>query len=840
MPVRLASLLIQLQEQLSSSKFFIWHRWTAGNGVTRAGKPADAGISIHHYQHGNQDATKVLRSMNPAFSPRITEKVWNPSLEQPLQDTWEKENLYHFSPEAGGRVFTIDTPPPYPSGRPWHIGAAAHYSQIDMIARTARMLGYKTFFPIGIDRNGLPVELYTEKKYKVSMKHTTREKFTELCRSALDELEAEMLEIMKIMGLSADFRHHYRTDSEEYRALTQATFIRMWQEGAIFQAKRPNNYCPSCGTTIADAEVAYRDLPAQLVYLKFRIAGTDENLTIATTRPELVCSCQAVIVHPDDDRLKSLRGLFVRTPVFGKEVRIIASPYAKPEFGSGAMMVCSYGDYTDVLLFRELGLEEVVGIDEYGRMTSAAGRYAGMTVTQAREEIIKDLANQGLLVKTEAISHRTPVCERSQTPIEIIPMTEYYLKQLDVLPNLRRIAKDMKFHPEAHRQILLNWIDSVTIDWPISRRRYYATEVPVWYCAKCGSPYVPPPGRYYQPWRETPPTDRCQTCGENGFTGDTRTLDTWMDSSISPLYISRYLQDEGAFKKLYPATLRPQAKDIVRTWLYYTILRCYRLTGKPPFSHAWIMGHGVDEKGERMSKSKGNVMDPLPLLKKHGADAFRFWAASEAALGSDFRCSEERIEAARKFLTKLWNLSRFISSFPKPRTARLTASDRWLMAELSILIRKSSEGYKDFNFFVPSNLARKFVWNTFAAHYVEMAKARAYGGSFSKAEQKAAWYTLHTGLKTVLILLAPITPYIVDYVWRQIYGAESIHKARFPKPVWSTKNASKTEKILEFNSTVWNAKKSKGLSLRDPIAISIPAELKAYSNDLRAMHNLTS
>ncbi|MBI2184751.1 MAG: valine--tRNA ligase [Thaumarchaeota archaeon] len=773
-----------------------------------------------------------------SYAPKIAERAWDPSIEQHLSDEWTKEGLYRLDLNKKGRIFSIDTPPPYPSGRPWHIGAAAHYSQIDMIARTARMRGYNTYFPIGIDRNGLPVEIYTEKKYGVSIRSTPRDRFTDLCRTALDELESEMLQIMKLMGLSSDFERYYRTDSDEYRALTQATFIKMWNEGIIYEAKRPNNYCSACGTTIADAEVIYEDLPTQLVHVAFKVEETGQTLTIATTRPELLCSCQAVIVHPDDERYKALHHLHTTTPIFNGRVEIIPNLSAKMEYGSGAVMICSYGDYTDVLLFRELKLKETVAIDENGRMTSVAGSYAGLKVKAARETIIKDLTERGLVEKVETISHRTPMCERSRTQIEIIPMTEYYLKQLNTVPKIQRSAKTMIFHPESHRQILLNWVNSISIDWPISRRRFYGTEVPIWLCDKCGSPYLPPPDRYYKPWKENPPIQACPKCGGNSFTGDKRTLDTWMDSSISPLFISKYQRDDAFFKRIYPTTLRPQAKDIVRTWLYYTLLRCQMLTGKAPFRHAWIMGHGVDEKGERMSKSKGNVIDPLPVLKKHGADAFRFWAASEASLGSDFRCSEERIDAARRFITKLWNLSRFISSFPQPKKAVLAPSDKWLLAELSKLVKKSLEGYRDFNFFIPSNLIREFVWNTFAAHYVEMAKGRAYGTGFTKSQQQAAWYTLHTGLKTILLLLSPITPFSTDFVWRQIYGGRSISFARFPRPAWNTRFSVKTEKILEFNSTVWNTKKSKGQSLKEPIHIEIPEELKDFAQDLKAMHNI--
>jgi len=773
-----------------------------------------------------------------SFEPKIKEKRWDVQFEKEILDLWKKEKVFSFNINTKKKIFSIDTPPPYPSGRPWHMGAAAHYSQIDMIARTARMLGFEVFFPIGIDRNGVPVERYTEKKFGIRMHETPREKFIELAKTALDDLEAEMIEIMKKMGLSGDFENYYRTDSEEYRKLTQETFLMLWDKGLIYQATRPNNYCPDCRTTIADADIVYEELPTQLVYIKFKLSGKDEFITIATTRPELICSCQAILVHPEDERYKHLPGQKAILPIYNREVPILANPVVDANFGSGIVMVCSYGDTTDVRLFRELGLKEIMAINLDGKMNENAGKYAGLEVKEAREKIVEDLEKLGLIEKKEMISHRTPICERSKTPIEIISLDEFYLKQIPFLKEIKKIAEKIIFHPEQHRQILYDWIDSIVIDWPISRRRFYGTEVPVWYCKKCGKPNLPKPGRYYQPWKEKPPFKECKYCKGKDFVGETRTFDTWFDSSISPLFISKFLRDEEFFKKTFPNTLRPQAKDIIRTWLYYTLLRCYQLTGKQAWKHAWIMGYGVDEKGERMSKSKGNVIDPLPILEKYGADNFRFWAASEVSLGYDFRCSEQRIASASKFLTKLWNIARFISSFPQPKKAKLAKTDEWILAELNKLIKESLKGYEDFNFFIPATKIREFTWNLFASHYIEMVKPRAYGQGFNKGEQEAAWFTLHTCMKNILLLLAPITPFITEKIWREVYSRESIHRQEFPKAKWKSELGKFTEKILEFNSKVWNLKKEKGLSLKDEIEIEIPEELKPFEKDLRAMHNI--
>ena len=770
------------------------------------------------------------------MEPKIQEKAWNPELELKILKQWEESHLYDFVPKDDN--FTIDTPPPYPSGRPWHIGAAAHYAQIDMIARTARMNGKNVFFPLGIDRNGLPVEFYTEKKHNIRMREMERGKFLDLCREALDDLEAEMIQIMKNLGLSADLENYYRTDSEEYRALTQATFIELWNKGLIYVAKRPNNYDWVSGTTIADAEITYLDIPTKLVYMKFQIKNSDNTITIASTRPELLCACKTIIVNSEDERYADLVGKKVIVPVSNQEVEIKTHHSAQKEFGSGAVMVCSYGDHNDVTLFRELKLEEAIAIGLDGRMTEVAGEYSGLKLKQARTKIIEDLEKKGFVEKIEDVVHRTPISERSKNPIEIIPMEEYYLKQLDSVEKMKSLGSEINFHPPMHKQILMNWIESISIDWPISRRRFYGTEIPIWYCKSCSEPHVPEPGKYYKPWKEEAPFNKCRKCSSSEFVGEERTFDTWMDSSISPLFVSKYTKDEDFFKKTYPATLRPQAKDIVRTWLYYTLLRCEQLTNQKPWSEAWIMGYGLDEKGMKMSKSKGNALDPLPIIQKMGADTFRFWSASEINHGYDFRCSEQKIESTKKFLSKLWNVSRFLSSFPIIDSATLTPTDKWILSELDRLISKCKKGYVEYNFFIPAIALREFTWNLFAAHYIEMVKSRAYGIGFSEEEKNGAIYTLHKTLSAILKLLAPITPFITDYLWQTLYSKQSIHKELQVQQESPEDMTKFSKEIIEFNSNVWNEKKRKNLSLKDSVSISIPENLIQFKKDLQSMHNL--
>ncbi len=792
------------------------------------------------------------------MEPIITSKSWNHEIESQVLRSWDLENLYSFTLRKNNNndnVFVIDTPPPYPSGKPWHIGAAAHYAQIDMIARTARMNGNNVMFPIGIDRNGLPVEIYTEKKYKVRMRQMPREKFLELCKTALDDLEKDMIEIMINLGLSGNFKEYYRTDSIEFRTLTQKTFIDLWNKGLIYISNRPNNYCLDCGTTISDAEIIYDDLPTNLFYMYFSIAENNKNqLVVASTRPELLFACQAVIINPKDNRYSHLIGKEVILPLFKRKVPILTHHSAKSDFGSGVVMVCSYGDRNDVQVFRELNLKEIISIDKNGYTTPFAGNYKNLKLKHARQKIIEDLRREGLIEKEENIIHRSPICERSKTQVEIIPLQDYYLKQLEYIPILKELSKKLNFYPPVHQQILKDWLNAISIDWPISRRRFYGTEIPVWFCQNCKLPNLPKSGIYYQPWKEKPPFATCANCGFNEFIGEEKTFDTWMDSSITPLFISKFSQDNEFYSRTYPATIRPQAKDIIRTWLYYTMLRCYQLTEKLSWPNVWIMGYGVDEKGKKMSKSKGNVVDPLPIIQKYGADTFRFWSASETNLGQDFRCSEQSISNSQKFLSKLWNLGRFLSSFKVPKDLSSTESlknknllhtDKWILSELNKLINTCIKGYENYNFFIPATSIRDFTWNVFASHYVEMIKGRVYDDE-NKNFQISSLYTLHRCFSTILLLVAPICPFITDKLWKTLYSSESIHKQRFPKTDDFFKEFEKyTEKIIEFNSLVWNKKKNsinpttgKPLSLKDSTSISVPSELTEFEHDLKTMHNI--
>jgi len=777
------------------------------------------------------------------FKPNIKASRWSIQQEEEQTQLWENENTYKFNKTSTKPIFSIDTPPPYASG-PWHVAGAAHYAQIDMVARYFRMNRREVLFPLGIDRNGLPVEVQVEKELNIHAHEIPRERFLKLCSDYLDKVEIEIIKIARRMGMSCNIKDHYRTDSPEYRMTTQATFIEMWKKGLVYEDRRPTSWCPVCRTTIADAEIDYTETDTSLNYIRFKVKEPNETITIATTRPELLCTCAAVLFNPEDPRYRHLKGRIAIVPVFEQEVPVLANSYAKPEFGTGLMMACSYGDYSDLRLFRELNLKGVIAIDQDGKMNQVAAQYKGLKVEEARQKTIEDLQRRGLLVRQEKIVHRTPTCWRSEDPIEFIEMPEYYLRQLQSLDDVRLVTRKIRFYPEDLRRILDNWINSITFDWPISRRRFYGTEIPLWHCKNCGKQQLPQPGKYYQPWKEKAPFESCE-CGSTEFYGEERTFDTWFDSSISELFIISYLRDEDFFQRAFPASLRPQGIDIVRNWLYYSILRTYLLFKKPAFQSVRLSGMGLDAKAEAMHKSKGNIVYPDSMFKKYGADAFRFWSASEAKLGSNYRFSEDRVKAASLFVTKLWNIARFISSFPIVTDSfELTELDKMLLAQLNNITRECRQGYDELDVYVPANAIRNFAWNLFADHYVEAAKSRAYNRNreFDEEYQRGAWHTLHTCLRTILKLLAPICPLVTESVWRELYSQESIHSGDFPEAKIEVESDLNTliEHFTGFNTAIWKYKKEKSIALSQEISATVygPKQLKAFQADLKAMHKI--
>ncbi len=787
-------------------------------------------------------------------------KNWNPDIEKSITEKWKKSEMYNFNKNTKKKIYSIDTPPPYVNS-PVHIAQAITYCFMDMFARYKRMKGFEVLFPLGLDRNGLPIEMAAEKAYNVSPFKIGREKFLDYCEKLINQGSEGTKDSFAKLGISftsyKEGKHIgsvYETDSHEYRALTQATFIDLYKKGLIYEDSRISNWDPQLQTTIADSEIEYKDLVSTFSDIKWEVKKTGEKIIIGTTRPELICTCGMVIFNPEDDRYKHLEGKTAVTPIFNKEVPIRAHPFAEIDKGTGLVMMCSAGDLSDIQFFREMHITPVIAINKDGTMNENAGFLKGLKVKKAREKIIKELKKKKLLVRQEKITHRTPVSERSGAEIEFIEMPEFYLKQVHLKKIMRKIADQVNFYPKDSRKILDDWINSVSIDWPISRRRYYATEIPLWHGDKEDLVAVPLPGKYYKPWKENPPKDadvlkKTQVVGKVRdfknvkWKGEVRVFDTWMDSSISELYIIKYKSDNKFFKKAYPVSLRPQGKEIVRTWLYYTLLRGFLETGKPCFKDIWIHQHLLDEKGRKMSKSLGNVIDPHDVLKESGAEAIRLWSAIEGDLSKqDLSVSKEKIRAELKTLSKILNVSRFVMLFDNPKKKpKLNDLDRLFIDYIEKLTLDIDKDYGKYDFNHPAQKLRHFLWDVFASNYIELVKARAYNQNkkFNEEESKSAKYTLHFLLERFLHLIYPIIPQVTTTIANE--KKINLLKAEWPKA--NVRDADevdiKIRLIMEFNSLVWKTKKDKGISLRNEISgIKIPKKLKKFEKDLIATHNL--
>ena len=825
--------------------------------------------------------------------PRITDKRWTIDLEKRIQEEhYADQDLYNsrygFDPTSDKELFVIDTPPPYPSGT-WHIGAVAQYSMIDVIARSQRLMGKEVYFPWGVDRNGINIEFTVEKNTDRKMKTYDRAEFLKLCEETIEEFTQAMRDTASRVGLSCDFAKEYLTDSPEYRAVTQAIFVDLFKRGEIVEDLRPNIYDPVEGTTIADAEVERLQRMTQLVDVKWT-TESGEDITISTTRPELICACGVVVVHPDDERYLHLVGQQIHLPVDvdgrGTSVEIRAHPSVKSDFGSGVLMVCSFGDQNDVAVFRELGLTpfQAIGLD--GCMTGISGPLSGMTVLNAREAVITGLEEAGRIVSIEDRQQEVPVSERGKNPVEIILLKEWYIRQTHKQDRIAELADEINFTPPRNKQFLLDWMENISIDWPISRRRWYHTEIPIWYSEDQKKVIVPPTGTYVQPWCESPPPnsrvldrETKEDLGEwsdlmgglGDIQGEEKVFDTWMDSSNSNLFVSGYLNDDDTFERAFPTGIRPQGKEIVRTWLYYTLLKSALLFDKPGFKNVWIDGLGMDPWGRKMSKSLGNGIDADSVLEcgaggrtgswkvkgpnktvnlkanKIGSECFRLWKACDAQVGDDFQINPEEIEAKYYgVLTKLFNVARFASQFEIPNDldsapSDLSISERWILSEFSQVNLTVRSAWENIDIYTAAQAMKNFGTGVFPSHWLEMAKTRLYNDDLG-----AAW-TVHRIVRDLLTMFSPICPFLCHHLSSTLYGVSAVDIREFPElPISELGDGELGEKlrqyspiITEFNSDVWAAKNEAGLGRGKPISgIEIPSELEEFSNHLITMHKL--
>ena len=821
-------------------------------------------------------------------APKITDKRWTIDLEKRIQESHYSDNpsRYSFDPNSDKELFVIDTPPPYPSGT-WHIGAVAQYSMIDVIARSQRLIGKEVLFPWGVDRNGINIEFTVEKKTGKKMRTYDRGEFLDLCKETIELYTQSMRRTAKRVGLSCDYDNEYLTDSPNYRSVTQSIFIDLFKKGDIIEDLRPNIYDPIEGTTIADAEVQRISRETLLCDVVWETLDGTEIL-ISTTRPELICACGVVMVHPDDERYKDLIGKRVKLPlpVTGRpeSVEIQTHPSVKADFGSGVLMVCSFGDQNDVSVFRELGLKPFQAIDLEGKMTEVSGPLHGLNVLDARKLAISILEDSGKLSSKENRLQDIPVSERGSNPVEIILLKEWYVKQTHVIDRLFELSSNCNFIPERNRQFLHDWMDGISIDWPISRRRWYHTEVPIWYSEDSTKVIVPPRGTYVQPWRDMPPTgsevlDR-ETRGFVAFyddiaeslgkiVGETKVFDTWMDSSNSNLFVSGYLNNPKMFERAFPTALRPQGKEIVRTWLYYTMLKSALLLDKPAFNNIWIDGLGMDPWGRKMSKSLGNGIDADSVLEcgaggrtgswkirgpggkqvslkanKIGSECFRLWKACEAQVGDDFHINPEEIESKYfGILTKIFNVARFASQFDVPDDLdnlpdNLSNEDRWILCVFDKMMGDVHNFWSEMDIYNATQTIKAFATGVFPGHWLEMSKSRLYDG-----DHGATW-TIHRIVRDLLISFSPVCPFFTDYLSTTLYGDSAVDATSFPLQVISSEIDTDaylqlTDLLIDFNSSTWKIKKEQGLSLKSEIhGIRIPSELGHFEDALISMHNL--
>ena len=822
--------------------------------------------------------------------PKISDKRWSVDLEKRIQESHYIEDSYRqrysFNPNSEKEIFVIDTPPPYPSGT-WHIGAVAQYSMIDVIARSQRLLGKEVRFPWGVDRNGINIEFTVEKKTGRKMRTYDRAEFLDLCEDTIEEYTQAMRSTAKRVGLSCDYDNEYLTDSPDYRAVSQSIFVDLFKSGDIVEDLRPNIYDPVEGTTIADAEVQRIQRKTKLCHVIWKTED-GERITISTTRPEMICACGVIMVHPDDSRYTHLIGkrAILPLPVQDREitVEIMAHPSVKMDFGTGILMVCSFGDQNDVAIFRELGLRPFVAIDLNGEMTQISGPLSGLKVSDARIEATRMLEDSGCMDSFEEREQEIPVSERGGNPIEIILLKEWYVKQTHVLDRLAELSNRSRFIPERNRQYLHDWMGGISIDWPISRRRWYHTEVPIWYSEDEDNVIVPPKGVYVQPWRDTPPGDSEVIDRETKeiigkfedlenqlglIIGEEKVFDTWMDSSNSNLFVSGYLNNPELFERAFPTAIRPQGKEIVRTWLYYTLLKSALLLDKPAFENIWIDGLGMDPWGRKMSKSLGNGIDADSVLEcgaggrtgswkikgadgkqvvlkanKIGSECFRLWKACDAQVGDDFHINPEEIETKYYgVLTKIFNVARFASQFDVPddldTPPDLEMEDLWIIAEFDQTLSEIHSAWESVDIYSAAQAIKSFGTGVFPSHWLEMSKTRLYDGNHS-----ASW-ALHRIVRDLLSVFSPICPFFTHYLSTTLYGNSAVDVDSFPE-LPQAFNREKFEQLLtitdeleSFNSMVWKAKKDSGVSLKSSIAgIEIPDSLSIFSNTLVQMHSL--
>jgi len=726
-------------------------------------------------------------------------------IERKWQSKWEEMSIYHYDWNDRKRVpFSIDTPPPYPSGE-LHMGNVLNWTYFDMVARYKRMQGFNVLFPQGWDCHGLGIEIQVEKTYNVRKRDVPPEQFRKWCMELVEKYIAMMKEGILKLGCSIDWTTEYRTMDPDYWRRTQLSFILLYKKGYMYQGTHPVNWCPHDETAIADAEVDYVKRDGVLHYIRFPFEDSSDYALIATSRPEFIPACVAIEVNPNDERYSKYVGKKIVVPIVNRSVTVIADECVDPAFGTGVVMICTYGDKEDVKTVIKHKLPVIMLLTENGHINENGGKYAGLTINQARATIVEDLTAAGLLEKTEKISQEIGVCDRCKAHVEILERKQWFMNTRKLTDAVEKTANEVVWYPDYMKNRLIDWAKSLDWDWVISRQRLFATPIPVWYCKNCGElilakeNWVP-----IDPKLENPHVEKCPKCGGKDFTAEQDVFDTWMDSSITCAVHAGW-PDRADWKHLFPADVHPSGTDIIRTWAYYLIVRHLALFNEKPFKSCLINGMVLGSDGRKMSKSLKNYAAAPEVLNKNGADATRQWAAGGGATGSDIPYRAQDVEYGRRFLVKLWNASSFTSKlladYKPDANAKLDLQplDKWIISKAENLTKKVTEEFEKCQFNIAVEDIRNFTWHVFCDYYLEAVKDRLYNPDLSGTTKKlAAQDTLYQVLYRILQLLAPVAPHLTEEIYQHMFkdykGFESLQVSP-----WPTFNAAIVDEEAEKN-----------------------------------------